>query len=525
MNCEPATEATYVASANVSPDSVRVAVGAVTQMQVVLRDLRGRVIPGAHPSWTSRNPIVAAVDSTGLVSGLSSGVTFVTAGSGTNYDSARVTVLGPPASLTVTPSIAELFPDSNTQLRTLVNDGAGNPLDSVSVTWTSTDTPIASVTSTGLVTGAGLGTAWVRANVGQLTDSAMVSVAVLYTSITTGLAHTCGVTTAGEAYCWGRGDAGDLGVGSDSDRNTPVRVKGGFKFLTLTAGNDHACGVTSTGSGLCWGSNFLGQLGSGDSVDHATPVPIGGVPAFQSLSAGGSFTCGVSVTGDGYCWGSLTGSDAVGASRIPVLVSGSLHFQSIDAGQYHACGLVDSGEAYCWGSDFEGQLGDSAAAFESRTPVLVHGGLKFASVIAGFTHSCGIPLAGSAYCWGNNSYGQLGIGPYTGPTSVPAPVFGGIVFESVNANGDNTCGLSGGITFCWGDNTHGQIGDSTTDRRGMPQGVYGPLVLRQVSEVGLHACGVAPTGRAYCWGYNSSGQLGDGSTVDRHVPTIITYQR
>jgi len=77
-------------------------------------------------------------------------------------------------------------------------------------------------------------------------------------------------------------------------------------------------------------------------------------------------------------------------------------------------------------------------------------------------HSCGVTAGGNAFCWGDNSSGQLGDGTTGGRVS-PVPVAGGLTFAVVSAGGDHTCGAtpSGGV-YCWGDNLFGQLGSGTT---------------------------------------------------------------
>jgi alpha-tubulin suppressor-like RCC1 family protein len=80
--------------------------------------------------------------------------------------------------------------------------------------------------------------------------------------------------------------------------------------------------------------------------------------------------------------------------------------------------------AWCWGQDGYGQVGDGGPTGERAQPVAVAGGLSFAVVMAGGTHTCGLTTTGAAYCWGNNGNGQLGAGnipPTHAPVAVLAP--------------------------------------------------------------------------------------------------------
>lgn len=82
-----------------------------------------------------------------------------------------------------------------------------------------------------------------------------------FATVVPGGTHTCGVTVAGAAYCWGRNDFGQLGDGSREGRTTPVRVSGGSSFASVTAGSTYTCGLTPVGAVYCWGHDQRGQLG------------------------------------------------------------------------------------------------------------------------------------------------------------------------------------------------------------------------------------------------------------------------
>src|SRR5439155_966393 len=121
----------------------------------------------------------------------------------------------------------------------------------------------------------------------------------------------CGITTTGEAYCWGSNlYGGALGTG-DSSRDlvttTPVRVAGRPPFATITAGTARTCGITTVGVGYCWGDSRRGPLGTGDTVNSApTPVPVAGGLSFKALTAGFAQTCALTLAGTAYCWGVAT---------------------------------------------------------------------------------------------------------------------------------------------------------------------------------------------------------------------------
>src|SRR5207253_870382 len=99
----------------------------------------------------------------------------------------------------------------------------------------------------------------------------------------------------------------------------------------------------------------------------------------------------------------------------------------VSAGTYHTCAVTVAGRAYCWGNNGDGQLGDGTSGISRRAPVPVDTttGLtttNVASISAGYAHTCAVTIAGQAYCWGANWYGQVGDGTTGVSALVPTPV-------------------------------------------------------------------------------------------------------
>jgi alpha-tubulin suppressor-like RCC1 family protein len=113
------------------------------------------------------------------------------------------------------------------------------------------------------------------------------------------------VTAAGGALCWGLNTAGRLGNNSTVTSLVPVQVTGRTSGIaSISAGNGHTCALTTAGGALCWGTNDNGQIGNNSTTQRLVPVQVQGLTSgVASISAGGNHTCTVATSGGALCWG------------------------------------------------------------------------------------------------------------------------------------------------------------------------------------------------------------------------------
>ena len=151
----------------VVPLAASVTVGQTLQLSAVAKDVAGGVLEGRNIAWSSSNSSIATVSSTGLVTALSAGIAGITASGGGEQTTATITVVAPVtapvASVSVTPSTAGVLVGQTVQLTATPRDAGGAPLTGRTVTWTSSNLGIATVSSSGLVTGVGAGVATITA--------------------------------------------------------------------------------------------------------------------------------------------------------------------------------------------------------------------------------------------------------------------------------------------------------------------------------------------------------------------------
>lgn len=397
-------------------------------------------------------------------------------------------------------------------------------------------------------------------------------------SVASGGEHTCALTTQGTVYCWGGNSSGQLGTGAVSDPGTPVTLPVSVVdpadpsqplrgISALAAGANHTCALTADTTVLCWGYNGGGQLGNGASglEPVPTPVPVADpadpaqpLDQVTGLTAGNAHTCATTTHDRVWCWGDnffgQLGNRSTVGSSLPVTVVDPADVSQplfgltqVEAGNLHTCARSDAGGVYCWGWNIGGQLGKGwpspgpttvpAAVVDPDDPSQPFSGV--ASISAGNIHTCAVTEAETAYCWGQNTYGQLGNGGEPGNIAVPSAV--------VDPSGDGSPltgvatvavgGLHGCATtvdataVCWGLNDHGQLGDGGHENSSVPVVVAGPADadgaaarfegVAELSLGGWRTCASTSDALAACWGGNASGQLGDGTTEDRALPAPV----
>ena len=375
-----------------------------------------------------------------------------------------------------------------------------------------------------------------------------------------GGAHTCALTGDGELRCWGWNFHGQLGDGTVDSRLEPTAIELP-DIAAFALGGNHTCAV-SQGDVMCWGLNDAGQLGNGGTETSLVPVDVctSGAEACKTgeitaIAAGSAHTCAIDgpATRAVVCWGDNSsgqlGNGDTEDSTHPINACTTLPCQplfnvsSLAAGSAHTCALSASEGVLCWGSNAFGQLGDGGqcgAACSLPVSVCVADPTSacaspedLISLSAGGRHTCVVTAESRAFCWGDNSDGQLGNGSEFG-SSVPAEVCTpistscppGSALDSpaaIAAGLSHTCAVSAsGDVSCWGLNSVSQLGNGSGGGSSLPIAVEGLATdVVEIAAGSAHACARRANGGLQCWGWNADGRLGDGTFAGRDTPVDV----
>lgn len=328
---------------------------------------------------------------------------------------------------------------------------------------------------------------------------------------------SCAVRADGTAWCQGRNDYGQLGDGTTILRISPTQVLG-TGWSRIATGGSFTCGVKLDGTLWCWGLNNFGQLGAADKATSVVPRQVGTGATWRDVSATWQHACATQSDGSAWCWGQnqrgqLGAGTTSARSSAPVRVLGDQQWTGISAGGWSSCGTTATGTAYCWGDNAFGQVGDGTITNRNR-PTVVTGGIQLAQVSTTWGRACGVTPTGQVWCWGENSNGELGNGTRTN-SAKPVQVSDGGTFTSVGTAVTASCAIrSDGQVLCWGDNRYGQLGPGASGGSALTPVGAGLSASGPVTGGWLHLCAEG----AGCWGANESGQLGNGTIAPAAMP-------
>nr|XP_054379371.1 probable E3 ubiquitin-protein ligase HERC4 isoform X6 [Pongo abelii] len=339
--------------------------------------------------------------------------------------------------------------------------------------------------------------------------------------------------------CWGNASFGQLGLGGIDEEIVLEPRKSDFfinkKVRDVGCGLRHTVFVLDDGTVYTCGCNDLGQLGHEKSRKKPEQVVALDAQNIVAVSCGEAHTLALNDKGQVYAWGldsdgqlGLVGSEE--CIRVPRNIKSLSDIQIVQVacGYCHSLALSKASEVFCWGQNKYGQLGLGTDCKKQTSPQLLKSllGIPFMQVAAGGAHSFVLTLSGAIFGWGRNKFGQLGLNDENDryvPNLLKSLRSQKIVY--ICCGEDHTAALTkeGGV-FTFGAGGYGQLGHNSTSHEINPRKVFELMgsIVTQIACGRQHTSAFVPSsGRIYSFGLGGNGQLGTGSTSNRKSPFTV----
>ena len=329
--------------------------------------------------------------------------------------------------------------------------------------------------------------------------------------------HTVGILANGAMFAWGVNTNGQLGINVNTNRSSPIQV-GTSSWIAASAGSLHTMAILSDSSVWIWGSaQVMGDRALLGSTDTSSPVQISAAgSSYTAIDSGIAHALALDTTGR--MW-------TIGTVGTP-----GNYWSDAAVGNEHVTALRSDGRLFTWGNNtVAASLGDGTTINKS-SPVPIGTSSWAAVAAAGFT-SYAIRSDGALFAWGDGSGGQIGDGVTARnmfDTGAPSNFSTGYSWSKISG-GANTflAATSDGTLWGWGDNSFGQLGIGTTVLSNLPIKI-GPFInsaspptFIDFSAGNFHSAAITSNGALYTWGFNNNGQIGDGTTVNKSSPVKI----
>lgn len=348
------------------------------------------------------------------------------------------------------------------------------------------------------------------------------------TGILQGLLASIGAAQIPFMYSWGSNNQGQLGTNNTTYRSSPVQVDNEEWTVISCAGNSVAA-IKADGTLWTWGLNNRGQLGQNDVVRRSSPTQVGALMDWSSVSATMYQGACVAVKTDGSLWtwgpndtGQLGQGDETDRSS-PTQVGGLLTWAKVSGGTRAGAAIKTDDSLWIWGNNGNGQLGQGTTGVPIKSPVQIAGSWSFVALGDNGEHA--IRTNGALFAWGSPGAAQLGTNSYV---QFNSPVQIGALldwaFISANGSGNRAALKTDNTLWVWGNNGYGQLGlgdqgsFQATNRSSPTQ--LGSDTWLAVST-GYQMGGIKTNKTLWTWGRNQAGQLGLGNTVNRSSPVQV----
>jgi alpha-tubulin suppressor-like RCC1 family protein len=380
-----------------------------------------------------------------------------------------------------------------------------------------------------------------------------------------GPASSFNLSSTGGVFSWGYNLDGQLGDSTNVNKNTPTNISANFALLTedkiiqIDSEFDRTAAVSLNGKVFMWGSNTNGQLGDGSNEQKNIPFDI--TSNFDLLtddkiiavSLGRLASYALSEKGRLFSWGQnefgQLGDGTKIGKNLPTEITVNFNLFNGDkvvqlsARNDRASALSLNGRVFTWGMGSYRELGLGSNINQTDFPTEITSSFpngiddKIILLSMGGNHSSALSMLGRVFVWGSHEYGQIGsglpnrVGNSITVESTPKEITHSFLLQeneyiiSISMGGSHSSALSSiGRVFTWGRNEEGQLGIGGKINRNVPIEINSLSNLQNEDKIisismgGGYSAAVSLKGRFFTWGKNNYGQLGNGTFTNISVP-------
>lgn len=324
-----------------------------------------------------------------------------------------------------------------------------------------------------------------------------------------------------QVWCWGSGSYGQIGINNTISPKTPCPVFGNaVNWKEVSSGYTHCAAIKSDSSLWSWGRGLAAVIGDNQRISRSTPVrEFSSSTTWKKVACGKQNTLAIKTDGTLFGWGfnqyAQLGDNTTNARSTPTGVFGGGNWKEVACGELHTAAIKTDGTLWSWGNNNYGALGQNSAGFTNfPTPVpITGGGTNWNKVSCGYSFTAAIKTDGSLWSWGRNNFGQLGISNRLDKTTPVREATSGTTWKILDCGRWNTSAIkTDGTAWCWGNNQYAQLGANLANSipsRSSPVLVFGGATnWKQIAIGRRHALAIKTDGTMWAWGSHSYGQTG-----------------
>jgi alpha-tubulin suppressor-like RCC1 family protein len=326
-------------------------------------------------------------------------------------------------------------------------------------------------------------------------------------------------------YAWGNNDNGQIGDGTNINRNSPVLIDSVTEWKQISSGIYHNLAIKKDGTLWGWGRNYDGMLADGTDTTRYSAIHIGIAENWDYVSAGYQHNLAIKNDGTLWAWGSNVfgqlGDGTTKAQKKPIQIGIETNWTKVCSANEFSIAIKNDGTIWAWGKNAECLLGigDTNSVYK-KSPMQISQDNDWKDVFSSYNHSFAIKKNGTLWAWGINVSGELGIGDTNiNRRSTPVQISKGTFWTKVSCGESHTIALKSDSTiWTWGDNRFGQLGDGSQIKRSEPVQIGTENNWINISCGAAHNFAMKKDSTIWGWGMNSYMQLGDSTIIDKYSP-------